>query len=77
LTCAVTREQNRRNSLDKKSLGDGTRAAGPLPLAVNELHLKVTKDKRHFFFVPFGIDCGTEETSYCNDEKENRIPDST
>src|SRR5271154_4632023 len=52
------------------SAGVSQRSVGTLPLAVNELQLSVKGAKRfHFFFVPFGSECGTEETSYCNDEQ--------
>jgi hypothetical protein len=33
-----------------------------------ELHLKVEENNYTFFHVPFGVDCGKEETAYCEED---------
>jgi len=38
------------------------------PLTRNELHMKVKGKNYDFYLVPLGIDCGKEETAYCEED---------
>jgi tetratricopeptide (TPR) repeat protein len=40
-----------------------------VPLERNELQLKITGKNYTFDFVPLGIDCGKEESAYCEDDQ--------
>lgn len=39
------------------------------PLTRNELHLKAKGKNYDFYFVPIGIDCGKEESAYCEEDE--------
>lgn len=39
------------------------------PLVRNELHLKIKGKNYTFCFVPFGVDCGKEESAYCEEDQ--------
>jgi hypothetical protein len=39
------------------------------PLLRNELHLKIGGKNYTFYFVPLGIDCGKEESAYCEEDE--------
>jgi tetratricopeptide (TPR) repeat protein len=38
-------------------------------LAIHELDLKIVGKNYNFYLVPFGVDCGKEETAFCEDDK--------
>jgi tetratricopeptide (TPR) repeat protein len=39
------------------------------PLGLNELRLKIGGKNHNFYFVPFGVDCGKEESAYCEEDE--------
>jgi tetratricopeptide (TPR) repeat protein len=39
------------------------------PLERNELHLKIEGKNYTFYLVPFGVDCGKEESAYCEEDQ--------
>lgn len=39
------------------------------PLTRNELHLKAKGKNYDFYFIPIGIDCGKEESAYCEEDE--------